>query len=210
MASYNKVMIIGNLVDAPRKAALRSGGSVIDIRLAVNRKTQNGDDVCYVDVTAFGQTGEVIERYVGKGDPLFVDGRLTMEQWTDKETGRQRSRLKVIAETIQLIGGRRDDSGGVSNPQRDYGQPPQQQGYYNGYQQQQPPPQYQQPPQQGYYQPQQQGGYGQVVPPAGVKSDYPPLPPDGPVQQTLPMPPPAQPKADMSDVPPQVEDDTPF
>ena len=123
MASVNKVLIMGNLVDDPKTSALRGGVSVTDVRLAVNRKVKDREDVCYVDVTAFGKTGEVIQRYVGKGDPLLVEGHLYQETWQDKETGRNRSRLKVVAENIQLVGGRREDAGGVSNPQRDYGQP---------------------------------------------------------------------------------------
>lgn len=196
MASYNRVILIGNLVDDPHRAVLQGGSAVVDIRIAVNRKTKDREDVCYVDVTAFGRTGDVIVQLVGKGDPIFVEGRLVQETWKDKETGRNRSRLKVVAEAIQLIGGRREDAGGVSNPQRDYGQPPQQQ-YYNGYQTQQPPPQYQPPPQANYA---PQGGYSAPQP---AQRGY-------QQQPSLPMPPPAQPQADMSDVPPQIEDDTPF
>lgn len=86
------------------------GTAVADIGLAVNR-TRLGDngekieETTFVDVTLWGRTAEVANQYAGKGKPIFIEGRLHMDTWQDKSTGQNRSRLKVIGENIQLIGG---------------------------------------------------------------------------------------------------------
>jgi len=103
-------MLMGNVTRDIELRYTPKGTAVADVGLAVNRTRQgdNGEkieDVTFVDVTLWGRTAEVAHQYSGKGRPLFIEGRLHMDTWQDKSTGQNRSRLKVIAENIQLIGG---------------------------------------------------------------------------------------------------------
>lgn len=111
MASLNKVFLMGNLTRDPELRYLPSGQAVCQLRLAVNRryKTQEGelkDDTCFVDVVIWGRRGEVVNQYLSKGSPIFVEGRLQLDQWEDKASGEPRSKLQVIAENFEFIGGR--------------------------------------------------------------------------------------------------------
>ena len=130
MPSLNKVQIMGNATRDPELSQTQSGTPVCDIGLAINRnwKTEGGEareETTFVDVTFWGRVAEVIAQYVRKGKPLYVEGRLTMDQWEDKNTGQQRSRLKVNGESFQFLGGR-DDGAGQSQPQpQQQGNPPQ-------------------------------------------------------------------------------------
>ena len=86
----------------------QSGTAVCDVGLAITRKftTDAGEkkeDTVFVEITLFGRQAEIAAEYVKKGDPLFVQGRLHMDTWTDKQTGEKRSRLKVVGEGIQLL-----------------------------------------------------------------------------------------------------------
>lgn len=113
--NYNKVMIGGNLTRDPELRMLPSNTGVVSFGLAVNRKWKSRDgeskeEVAFVDVEAFGRTAEVINQYVNKGDPLFIEGRLKLDQWQDRD-GNNRSKLKVIAEHIQLMGSRGGGNG---------------------------------------------------------------------------------------------------
>ena len=113
MASYNKVTIIGNLTRDIELRTTPSGASVADVGLAVNR-VRKGDDgqkieeVTFVDVTLWGRQAEVAAQYLGKGKPVFIEGRLQMDTWTDKETRKQRSKLKIVGENLQLLGSKGD------------------------------------------------------------------------------------------------------
>ena len=116
-ANLNKVFLMGNLTREPEIRNLPSGTTVCSFGVAVNRQFVNAagatqEEVCYIDISAFGRTGEVVAQYLHKGSPIFVEGRLRFEQWDDRETGKKRSRLSVIAERVQLIGapGGRDGS----------------------------------------------------------------------------------------------------
>ncbi len=108
MASYNKVMLMGNLT---RDVEIRhtSGNTIVgSFGLAVNRKykTQSGEqreEVNFIDCTAFGRTAEVMAQYLGKGRPVFVEGRLKFDQWEDKNGGGKRSKLGVIVDNFQFI-----------------------------------------------------------------------------------------------------------
>src|SRR3954462_6859432 len=111
MASYNKVILMGNLTRDPQMKYLPSQTAVVEFGLACNRKykTQSGEDkeeVTFVDCTAFGKTGEVINQYFQKGKPIFIEGRLKYDSWEDKQGGGKRSKLVVIVENFQFIGGR--------------------------------------------------------------------------------------------------------
>jgi single-strand DNA-binding protein len=117
MASFNKVMLIGNLTRDPEIKYTPKGTAIADIGLAVNRNytTDSGEkreEVTFIDVTLWGRVAEIVGEYCKKGRPLFVEGRLQLDSWDDKQTGQKRSKLKVIGENIQLLGGREGGGGG--------------------------------------------------------------------------------------------------
>jgi single-strand DNA-binding protein len=116
MASYNKVLLMGNLTRDPQMKYLPNQTAVVDFGLACNRryKTQSGEEreeVTFVDCSAFGRTAEVINQYFTKGKPIFIEGRLRYESWEDKQGGGKRSKLSVHIDNFQFIGGR--DGGGA-------------------------------------------------------------------------------------------------
>jgi single-strand DNA-binding protein len=107
MATLNRVFLVGNLARDPVVRYLPSGNALTELRLAISRryKTSAGeekDEKCFLDVLVWGRQGEVCGQYLSKGSPLFVDGRLLYEEW--EKDGRKNSRLRVVAERIQLIG----------------------------------------------------------------------------------------------------------
>jgi single-strand DNA-binding protein len=116
MASFNRVILLGNLTRDPQLRYLPSSNTpVAEFGLATNRKfkTASGEEreeVCFVDCTAWGKQAEILNQYCQKGRPLFVEGRLKLDQWEDKQGGGKRSKLTVVVENFQLLGGR--DSGG--------------------------------------------------------------------------------------------------
>jgi single-strand DNA-binding protein len=117
MASLNKVMLIGNLTRDPEIKYTPKGTAIADISLAVNRNyaTESGEkreEVTFIDVTLWGRVAEIVGEYCKKGRPLFVEGRLQLDQWDDKETGKKRSKLKVVGDNIQLLGSREGGTGG--------------------------------------------------------------------------------------------------
>lgn len=115
MANVNKVTLIGNLTRDPEIKYTPKGTAVCDISLAINRTWKDGDtkkeETTFVDITLWGRVAEVAGEYCRKGNPLYVEGRLAVESWDDKETGKKRSKMKVIGENIQLLGGKRDSEG---------------------------------------------------------------------------------------------------
>ena len=150
MANLNKVMIIGNLTADPEVRTTPRGTQLTELRLAVNRVSNGPNDgerreeTTFLDVTCWGHTGEVAAQYLAKGRPVFIEGRLQMDTWEDKQTGQKRSRIRIIAENLQLLGGRGDAPQGGGAPQRSYGGGYQQQegGYRQGGYQQGGEPQY--------------------------------------------------------------------
>jgi single-strand DNA-binding protein len=117
MASLNKVMIIGNLTRDPEIKYTPKGTAIADIGLAVNRNytTESGEkreEVTFIDVTLWGRVAEIVGEYCKKGRPLFVEGRLQLDTWDDKATGQKRSKLKVVGDNIQLLGGKEGGGGG--------------------------------------------------------------------------------------------------
>ncbi|AQQ08628.1 Helix-destabilizing protein [Sedimentisphaera cyanobacteriorum] len=145
MASFNKVILLGNLTRDPQFSYLPSGTPLVEFSVATNRKFvgqdgQQREEVCFTDCRMFGKRAEVINKYFKKGSSILVEGRLILDSWTTQD-GSKRSRLRVQAENFEFTGG----GGGGSQRQGDY----QQGGYQQPYQQQ--PPQNnqpQQPPQQ--------------------------------------------------------------
>jgi single-strand DNA-binding protein len=116
MASFNKVILVGNLTRDPELRYTPKGTAVAKIGLAVNRvwTTETGEkkeDVTFVDVDAFGRTAENVAQYMRKGSPMLVEGRLKLDQWDDKQTGQKRSKLGVVAESVQFLGSPRSAEG---------------------------------------------------------------------------------------------------
>ena len=118
MASFNKVILLGNLTRDPEVRYTPKGSAVADLGIAVNRQytLENGEkreEVTFVDVTFWGRTAEVAGEYLKKGRPVFIEGRLQLDTWDDKQSGQKRSKLKVIGETMQMLGSPR--GGGAAN-----------------------------------------------------------------------------------------------
>jgi single-strand DNA-binding protein len=114
MASFNRVILMGNLTRDPQVRYVTAGSAVAEIGLAVNRTwfdkatQQKKEEVTFVDVTLWGRDAEVAGEYLSKGRPVLIEGRLTLDTWDDKATGQKRSKLKVTGERVQLLGGRGD------------------------------------------------------------------------------------------------------
>ena len=111
MANVNKVILIGNVTRDVEVKSTPKGTAVAGITLAVNRsyKADSGEkreDVTCVDVELWGRVAEIAGEYVKKGNPLYVEGRLKQDSWEDKDSGQKRTKLKVVAEGIQLLGSR--------------------------------------------------------------------------------------------------------
>jgi single-strand DNA-binding protein len=116
MANFNKVLLMGNLTRDPQLRYTPNQQAVCDIGLAINRKWKAADgtmkeDVCFVDCTAWGRTAETIQKYMTKGQPLFVEGRLNYRSW-DGPDGKKRSKLDVVIERFQFLGGPKGGAGG--------------------------------------------------------------------------------------------------
>ncbi len=117
MASLNKVLLIGNLSRDPELRYTPKGTAVADIGVAVNRAYsgedgQKREEVTFVDVTLWGRHAEVAQQYLAKGRPVLIEGRLQLDSWDDKQTGQKRSRLRVVAENLQMLGNRADSKAG--------------------------------------------------------------------------------------------------
>jgi single-strand DNA-binding protein len=111
MASFNRVVLLGNVTRDPELRYIASGTAVTDIGLAVNdrRKTATGewvDETTFVDVTLWGRTAEVAGEYVTKGSPLLIEGRLKLDTW--EKDGKKNSKLRVVGERMQLLGSKGD------------------------------------------------------------------------------------------------------
>lgn len=120
MANLNRVLLIGNLTRDPELRVTPKGSSICQFGLAVNRTFKDGagqqrEETTFIDIEAWGRQGEVISKYCTKGRPLFVEGRLRFDSWEDKNSGQKRSRLSVVLENFQFIGGRNDDQPGPAS-----------------------------------------------------------------------------------------------
>ena len=118
MASFNKVILMGNLTRDPQVRYTPRGSAVAEIGLAVNRtwfdKQTNSrrEEVTFIDVTLWGRDAEVAGEYLSKGRPVLIEGRLQLDSWDDKETGQKRSKLRVVGESMTMLGSRGDGGGG--------------------------------------------------------------------------------------------------
>lgn len=129
MASFNKVILLGNLTRDPEVRYTPKGSAVCDLGLAVNRAytLENGEkreEVTYVDVVLWARLAEIAGEYLKKGRPVFIEGRLQLDTWDDKQSGQKRSKLRVIGETMQLLGSRPSGSGGGEGGDEERGSRP--------------------------------------------------------------------------------------
>ena len=116
MANFNKVLLMGNLTRDVELRSTQGGTALAKFGMAVNRKfkQQSGEmkeETCFVDLTAWGRQAEILNQYTSKGSPLFVEGRLEYSTWESQEGGK-RSKLAVVVENFQLMGGRGAAEGG--------------------------------------------------------------------------------------------------
>jgi single-strand DNA-binding protein len=141
MASFNKVIVIGNLTRDPEIRYTSNGKAVCNVSLAINRKNGDKDETTFVEITVWDKQAESCSQYLAKGDPALFEGRLQSESWADKDTGAKRSKLIIVAERVQFLKSRQDQADG------------------SGYEDQQPPPQRQQQRPPANRQP-DNGGFG--------------------------------------------------
>jgi single-strand DNA-binding protein len=112
MASLNKVQVIGNVTRDIELKRTPGGNAVCDVGVAINEKRKDAsgqwvEEVLFLDVTLWGRTAEVAAEYAGKGAPVYLEGRMKMDAWTD-QSGQERKKLKVIGDRLQLLGGKPD------------------------------------------------------------------------------------------------------
>jgi single-strand DNA-binding protein len=138
MASVNKVILIGNLTRDPELRYTPKGTGLCEIGLAVNRKYrlesgEQKEEVTFLDVTFWGKQAETISKWMKKGRPLYVEGRLQTDSWDDKTTGQKRYKTRIVAEEFQFLGegasgggggGERAPRGGEDQHDEDHGTPP--------------------------------------------------------------------------------------
>ena len=116
MAALNKTMIIGNLTRDPALKYTPKGTAVTEVSIAVNRTWKDDagtkrEDVTFINVTFWGKNAETLAQYSRKGDPLYIEGRLELDTCEDRDTGKNRSALKVVGEMFQFLGKRQGDQG---------------------------------------------------------------------------------------------------
>ena len=117
MASFNKVILLGNLTRDPEVRYTPKGSAVCDLGIAINRQYtldsgEKREEVTFVDVVLWSRLAEIAGEYLKKGRPVFIEGRLQLDTWDDKQSGQKRSKLRVVGETMQLLGGRPPAAGG--------------------------------------------------------------------------------------------------
>ena len=122
--NYNRVTLAGNLTRDPDVKFLPGDKAVAQFVLAINRKFkgldgQQKEEATFVDVEAWGRTAELVGQYLTKGSGCFIEGRLRLDTWEDKKTGEKRSKIKVVAESVQFLGSKKEhDQHGAEAAQR--------------------------------------------------------------------------------------------
>lgn len=118
MASFNKVLLMGNLTRDPELRFTSNGSALAKFGLAVNRKYKSGEEwkeeVCFVDITVWGKQAENCAEYLSKGRPVFIEGRLQFSAW-ETDDGQKRNKLEIVANTVQFLG---QSGGGKSGMQQ--------------------------------------------------------------------------------------------
>ncbi len=176
---FNKVILVGNLTRDIELRYTQNGSAIAKSAIATSRKfTVNGEkreEVCFIDITFFGRSGEIANQYLRKGSKVLVEGRLTFEQWVD-QTGGKRSKHSVTVENMQMLDSRADAAAGQ-------GAAPQQGGSYGNYNQQTQPYNAQTQQQSGGYgsASSSQGGYSQPSQGYNQSSSY-----EAPAQKPMP------------------------
>lgn len=110
MANMNKVLLIGRLTQDPECYRSPRGTQIVTLHLAVNRDTKDEQgnkqkETCFLDVVCLGKLGDLAAQYLSKGRECFIEGRLRMQTWQDKQTGKQRSKIDILADNLQFLGG---------------------------------------------------------------------------------------------------------
>ncbi len=118
MANLNKVMLMGNLTRDPEVRHTPKGLAVAELAMAINRtwkdeQGQKQEETTFVDITFYGRSAELAQQYLTKGRPLYVEARLKLDTWDDKETGKKRSKLKLIGENMQFLSSPQGAGGGA-------------------------------------------------------------------------------------------------
>ncbi|MES2568942.1 MAG: single-stranded DNA-binding protein [Verrucomicrobiota bacterium] len=126
MPNLNKVMLMGNLTRDPEIKYTPKGMAITQLGLAINRSWSNDagekqEETTFVDVDLFGRLAEIAAEYLKKGRPVYIEGRLKLDSWDDKASGQKRSKMKVVGEQMQLIGGRESGGEGGGAPRGEYG-----------------------------------------------------------------------------------------
>jgi single-strand DNA-binding protein len=140
MANLNKVMLIGNLTRDPELRHTPKGTAVSEISMAINRvwnndQGQKQEETTFVEVTLWGRQAELAQQYLTKGRPVYIEGRLQLDSWDDKETGKKRSKLRVIGENMQFLSSGTGGGGGGNfseRPQQSSSAPQQRSGQPQG------------------------------------------------------------------------------
>jgi single-strand DNA-binding protein len=119
MGNLNKVMLIGNVTRDPELRYTPKGSAVTEIGMAINRYYNSDDgerreETTFVDVTLWGRQAEVACQYLKRGRPVYIEGRLQLDSWEDKQSGQKRNKLRVVGEAMQFLGSRADGNGGES------------------------------------------------------------------------------------------------
>ena len=119
-ASYNRVLLMGNLTRNPELRYISGGSAVCEFGIAMNRRFvaggQDREETTFVDIVVWGKSAESCSRFLAKGSSVFIEGRLQLDQWEDQQGGK-RSRLRVVAENVQFVGARRDGGNADAMPQ---------------------------------------------------------------------------------------------
>jgi single-strand DNA-binding protein len=105
MVAYNSLTLIGNLTRVPEIRYTPNGTAVSDLSIAINEKIKDKENTTFVDVTVWDKQAENCCEYLSKGRPVMIEGRLKMDTWEDRETGKKRSKIGVVAQSVQFIGG---------------------------------------------------------------------------------------------------------
>jgi single-strand DNA-binding protein len=120
MASYNRVILMGNLTRDPEVRQAQNGTYICKASLAVNERVPDGnggyrEEPSFIDMVIFGRRGEAFGKYMQKGRPVMVEGKLRQSRWEDRESGQKRSKLEVIVDDWNFVGGREENQGGGGN-----------------------------------------------------------------------------------------------
>jgi single-strand DNA-binding protein len=122
MPSFNRAILAGNLTRDPELRYLNSGSGVCEFAIAINRKWKDKagatqEEVSFFDCVAWARTGEVIAEYFKKGKPILIEGRLQQDRWEDKSTGQNRSRVRIVVDRFEFLGGKEESAAGGAPPQ---------------------------------------------------------------------------------------------